>query len=139
MSPGSGANALKGGLPMAAQSSALSRAQKRVHLAVAQVPVDLLAIAGGFWTANALVPKPSHPDFLIALQAAVTLLYGICAAVVRAYSADALLSRSKSVLRALAALALATALFTFLLSMPSLLVWLRLPWQSTYDFPSKSM
>lgn len=115
MSPGSGANALKGGLSMAAKSSALSRAQKRVHLAVAQVPVDLLAITGGFWAANALVPKPSHFDFLIALQAAVTLLYGICAAVVRAYSADALLSRSKSALRALAALALATALFTFLL------------------------
>jgi exopolysaccharide biosynthesis polyprenyl glycosylphosphotransferase len=115
MSRGYGTEGFQGSIVLGGKPDTLSRAQKRVHLAVAQIPIDLVALTGGYWSASGIVAKPSHSYFLLALLTALIILYGVSAVVVRAYSADSFLSRSKSIIRALGALALSTTLFTFLL------------------------
>ena len=92
----------------------LGRAQLRVQLALAQVPLDIIAIALGYWAPSQLVLRPNQPPLGFASMVAIVLLYAVCAVVVRAYSPEVLMSRGKAIVRVLAALAMSNTLFTFL-------------------------
>lgn len=115
MSRVSWADILQGSSTLWSKPSTLSRAQSRVHLAIAQIPLDMVALLCGYWSANSIVQKPSSHHFMMTLIIAVSLLYYVSAAVFRAYSADALMSKSKSIVRAISALFLSMIIFSFLL------------------------
>lgn len=92
----------------------IARAPRRVQLAFGQVLLDLVVLLCGFALVHRLVP---HPSASIAFASQITslgVLYVMSAFVLRAFSTDGLMMRSRSLPRALGALVLSVTLLTFI-------------------------
>ncbi|MBC2651942.1 exopolysaccharide biosynthesis polyprenyl glycosylphosphotransferase [Novosphingobium aerophilum] len=91
----------------------VARAPRRVRLAFGQVLLDQAALALGFGSAHLLVARPGPAQVFVFQVSLMMILYVMSAFILRAFSTDGLMMRSRSLPRALGALVLAATLFTF--------------------------
>ena len=90
-----------------------ARAPLRVQLACGQILLDLVALGLSFGLAHRFVPQVGSSLNFVSQVSLLMILYAMSAFILRAFSTDGLMMRSRSLPRALGALVLSATLFTF--------------------------